>query len=368
MVVQSPFTLLREVVDPMLDGLGPSDSVKVDPILNLIGYDPVPEDIQTSKAGEIDLFEFISQPAIVVGQHRTYKAGTRDMAQGKAYLQFYTEEIWVDEDELERMRQNGSSGIITRSVSKQQVRNHRFYINRVLKYAINPWNGVTTSDDYNKNLIGMFMSSDTGTIGDPSDLNSTAGTPIDQTTLTKLSGAGQTLYNVERIWTDVVQGFSKVDYNTQDAFPWSKMYMGTHPNTYAILQTVKDLWNSTTGQKSPSTYMQEFEANGVTIVKSAHFYPDSAITAGGEGRLFFFTDPTINYLMMEKVSSLDAWSEWLRGKRETETKGELKISYDTRRSSEIGFRAQPYVFWSDADSYSFFKGLFVVRVTNYHTS
>lgn len=352
----------------MLAGKGPNDSVKVDPILALIGFDPVPEDIQTSKAGEIDLFELVSQPAIVVGQHRTYKASTRDIAQGKAYLQFYTEEIWVDEDELERMDQNGNNGIITRSVNKQRVRNHRYFINRVLKYAINPWNSVTTSKHYNKNMIGMFMSSAVGTIGNPSDLNATAGTPIDMTTSVKLKGAGQTQYNTERIWSDVIAGYAKVDFNTQDEFPWTQMYCGTHPNTFAILKTVKDLWNSTSGQKSQVSYMQEFEAMGVIFVKSAHFYPASAITAGGEGRLFFFTDPTINYLMMEKKAKLEAWSPWEKGKRDTEVKGETKISYDTRRSNEIGFRAQAYIFWTAADVYSFFKGLFVVRVTNYATS
>ncbi len=368
MVTQTPFTLLREVADPMLVGLGPNDNVKVDPILSLIGYESVPEDIQTSKAGEIDLFAFKSQPAIVVGQHRTYKAGNRDMDQGKAYLQFYTEQIYVDEDELERVMQNGNSGVIARNVRAQIVRNHRYYINRVLKYAINPWNGATTSADYNKNLIGMFMSSSAGTIGNPSDLNAVAGTPIDLTTTVKLKGAGQTLYNIERIMAEVEAGFAKVDYNSHDMFPWTKMYCGTHPNTYAILKTVKDLWNSTTGQKSQVSYLQEFEAMGITVVKSAHFYPDSSVSAAGEGRLFFFTDPQLNFKMLEKVSKLDAWSEWERGKRETEIKGNMKISYDKRRSSEIGFLPTAYHFWTAAATESYFKGLFVVRLTNYATS
>lgn len=364
MVTQSPFTLLREVADPMLVGLGPSDSVKANPILALIGYDPVPEDIQTSKAGEIDLFAFKSQPAIVVGQHRAYKAGNRDMDQGKAYLQFYTEQIWVDEDELERVMQNGNNGLITRSVSAQRIRNHRYYVNRVLKYAINPWEAVTTSTDYNKNLIGMFMSSDSGTIGDPSDLNATAATPIDMTATVILKGAAQTYYNIERIMSDVEAGFAKIDFNSHDEFPWSKMYCGTHPNTYAILKTVRDLFNST-GQKSEKFYMGDLEAMGVTVVKSAHFYSDSVVTENGEGRLFFFTDPQLNFKMLEKVSKLDAWSPWEKGKRDTEVKGVTKISYDTRRSSEIGFLATAYHFWTAAATESYFKGLFVVRITNF---
>jgi len=366
MVVQSPFTLLAQIADPMLAGKGPNDSVKVNPIMNLIGYEPISADIQTSKAGEIDLFEVVSQPAIVVGQHRMYKAGTRDIAQGKVYLQFYTEEIWVDEDELERMDQTGNTGVIATSVASQRIKNHRFYINRVLKYAINPWNGVTTSTDYNANLIGMFMSSSTGTIGNPSDLNATAGIPINQTALTILSGGSQTYHNVERIMADVEAGFAKVDFNDHEEFPWSQMYCGTHPNTYAKLKTVHDLYNSTNA-RSPVTYLNDFAAMGVILVKSAHFYPDSAVSTGGEGRLFFFTDPTFNFLMMEKVSKLDAWSPWDKGKRDTEIEGKTKISYDTRRSSEIGFRAQPYLFYTAADTYSFFKALFVVRVTNFTT-
>jgi len=367
MATQNPYTLLRESADPMLGALGPNDHVSVDPILGLIGYDPVPEQIQTSSAGEIDIFGFKSQPAIVVGQHRAYKAGNRGMDVGKAYLQFYTEQIWVDEDELERMEQNGDGSLIGRNVKAQRIRNHRYYINRVLKYAINPWEGVTTSTDYNANMIGMFMSSSTGTLTNPSDLNSTAGTPANLTSTAILSGGSQTYYNTERIMTSVIAGFAKVDYNSHDEFPWSKMYCGTHPNTYAILSTVKDLFNST-GTKNVIPYMQELEAMGITVVKSAHFYSTSAVTTGGEGRLFFFTDPLLNFKMMEKQSaSKDAWSPWVLGKRETEVEGVMKISYETHRSSEIGFLPQAYHFWTAASTESYFKALYVVRICNFTT-
>ena len=349
----------------MLIGLGPQDAVTVNPILALLGYDPVPEGIQTSSAGEIDLFEYTSQPAIVVGKHRAYKEGNRDLDTGKAYLQFYTEQIRVDEDELARVKQNGDTSIIGRSVKKQQVRNHRYFISQILKYAINPWNDVTTGTDYNANLIGMFMSSSTGSIGNPSDLNAVAGTPIDMTSTVKLKGS-QTYYNTERIMADVEAGFAKVDFISQDEFPWSEMYLGTHPNTYAILKVVKDLYNST-GQKNDVPYLQEFEAMGITVVKSAHFYPDSAVTTGGEGRLFFFTDPKVNFLMMEKKSEENNWTEWEKGQIKTETEGIMKISYEKHRSNEIGFRAQPYHMWTAAATESYFKGLFVVRVNNFTT-
>ncbi|MHA1277096.1 MAG: hypothetical protein ACTSQ8_07915 [Candidatus Helarchaeota archaeon] len=368
MTTASPFTRLREIVNPMISEFTPDERPSTDPLLSILGQEQV-VGIQTSTSGMIDLFAFKSQPAIIVGDRRAYKPGTKDMGSGRIKMKFFTEQIVITEDEYLRMVELGDASIIARNVKEQRIRNNRYLINQLQRWAVNRWKGAKTDADYDKDWVSLFHPSDAGTITDPSDLNSTAGTPLDLTSLS-FQGGQQTTNNLTQVLGEVFKLFKKVDYLTKDVFPWTKMYMGCHPLMAAILKGTTEILNSTTGQRSTESYYQLLTNQGITVVESVWFDDDFAAAEDGSTELVFFTDPELNFKMIVNVppEGADIWSPWKDGKQYDEKKGVNTVFYETHKSMEIGFYSTPYYIYTAAATASFFKAMCTIQVTGYNNS
>lgn len=358
-------TLLREQINPMVMAFSPDQRPDTDPFLSVLGKEVV-TGIQTDTAGRIDVFAFKSQPAIIVGDKRAYKPGTRDIGTGTIKLQYYTEQVVITEDELNRMQQLGNASLIQRNVEEQRRYNNLYLINQIQKYAVDPWAAVTTSTDYNKDLIGMFASSSTGTITDPADMNAAAGTPLDLSSVVKLQGSNQTANNITQIMGEVTKGFTKVDFNSKVLFPYSSIYVLVHPLLGAILRGTTELLNSTTGQRGDS-YANILRSMGVTIVESVWADSDYAAAEDGATQMKFFTDPQQNFKWLANVPAdgRDVWSPWTDQMEKDEASGVQSIYYESHKSMEMGFFATPYYIFSAAATATYLKALFVVTVTGY---
>jgi hypothetical protein len=358
-------TLLREQINPMVMAFSPDQRPDTDPFLSVLGKEVV-TGIQTDTAGRIDVFAFKSQPAIIVGDKRAYKPGTRDIGTGTIKLQYYTEQVIVTEDELKRMQENGSASLIGRNIDEQRRFNNLYLISQIQKYAVDPWGGVTTSTDYNKELIGMFASSSTGTLTDPADMNASAGTPLDLSTTVKLQGSNQTANNITAIMGEVTKGLKKIDFNSKIAFPYSKIYVVVHPLLAAILRGTTELLNSTTGQRGDS-YANILASMGVTLTESVWADSDYAAAEDGTTQMKFFTDPQQNFKWIANVppAGTDVWSPWTDQAEKDEASGNMSIYYESHKSMEMGFFATPYYIYSAAATATYLKALFVVTVTGY---
>lgn len=356
-------TLLREVVQPMIMNSLPDQRPSTDPFLSLLHKETV-EGIQTDTAGRVDIFSFNAQPAIVVGDRRMYKPGTRDLGSGTVKLQFLTEQIKISEDQLIRMRQTGQKGMIARSVDVQRRTNQLYLISQLHKYGVDPWGGITTSEDYNKEIIGMYASSSAGTMTDPSDFNDVAGTPKAYGTL-NLSGTAQTINNLHQIISDMKVGFKKIDFNSKIVFPYSKIYCLAHPIVAEILNSCYEILDATNKLRATITYSEMMTKQGVTIVESVWADSDYAKSTGNTSQLKFYTDPDWNYNWVINVPppGVEVWSPWERG--QDEVGGKTSYFYESHKSYEMGFYSTPYYFYTAAATASFFKALYVTTVTPY---
>lgn len=363
MATQSVFTMLKESVDPIIESIPEDDEIYNDPLLDLFDKENV-TGIQVPEDAQIDIFQFQSRPAVYFGNKWAYEASAKKMAQGKIYFHKGTLQIRITEDESDRIRQNGVNGIITRAVRNEYKSNIGYMKDQLRQAVLDPWGGVTTSEEYGKNQIGILASSNAGILGNPSDLNSTAGTPDDINATTNLSGTARTVNNVMRILNKVKVGMTKIDVLNRKQIPINQLYMGVHPLVMAILKSTKDLLNSTTNQEDTMTYYDRFIASGIIPIEWVGFDTDYAYTSTATSTICFFADPFNNFVLY-KIPPPDGegWSGW--DKDSTIAEGKKVISYEQHKKFEFGAQAQAYFINTSATAGSFFKAVYWLVITPY---
>lgn len=361
MATATIFTMLKEAIDPIIESIPEDDTIFNDEILDLFDKEDI-TGIQVPENGQIDVFQFQSRPAVVFANRWVYESSVRKMAQGKLYFHKGTLQIRVTEDEADRIKQNGVNGIITRAV-RNDYKNQIGYLRDQMRQAVlDPWSAVTTSGEYAKNQIGLLAPSSGGVLGNPSDLNSTAGTYDDISTTTNLSGTARTVNNVMRILNQVQVGMTKIDYINRMKIPINTLYMGVHPFVMSILKSTKDLLNSTTNQEDDMTYYKKFIQLGVIPLEWVGFDSDYAYTTTTESTVVFFADPFTNFVLYKiPPPEGEGWSEWKE--RENNDDGKMVLSYEQHKKFEFGGQAQAYWINTSATAGSFFKAVYWLRIT-----
>lgn len=370
----NPYTLLKETVNPILAQVLEDERIYDDPILSLFNFESLVGEggktVQTSTSGELELYQFKSLPAVVIGDVYQYQTGVKSMIQGKIKAKKFTIQVRISEDQRDRISKavmNGTMPLIEREL-RTEMRNSIAYLrSQVIKYVFDPWGGVTTGADYDSAFKGFFAISSTGTLSNPSDLNSSAGTAEDLSAVVSLYGSNQTLYNVDQIVNQVITNFTKIDAVTNLAVPYKQIYMGVHPKIMAILKTKKDLYNATTKQQSQRYYYEDFVAAGIIPVVHTFFDSSAAITEDGTTTLVFFADPQEDFIIYDiPPPEGDVWTDWFE---EHNVGGEYStISFE--RHKKLEFACQPQGYWvnTSATAGSVFKKVCHVKVTTYNNA
>jgi len=362
MTIASPFSLLKEHVNPMISGISPDMRPSEDPFIKVLGKEEI-SGFQQPEAGELDIYAYKSQPAVIVGDVLSYKPGTRQMGTGQIKFKKITQQLRITEDELVRIEQHGNGGIVKNSLEDQKIQNNLYFISQIQRWAINRWEGVTTDEEYDAKFKSLLHPSDGGTITEPSDLNATAGTPLDISATTIMMGTNQTANNIQRIMSRVRMGMTKIDFNTKMVLPISNLHVGVHPLFKAILDGTTEILNTTSGQRG-ATYSTMLGTQGVTIIESTFFDSDYAGAEDGDTQMTFFANPKINFkfLLVTMPSGMEAWSNWRDSKDKDEASGRETISYEIHKAMEFGFFARPYWVMTTASAGSFFSPKFIVTV------
>lgn len=365
MVTTNPFTLLKEQVDPMIETIREDMSpLANNPIIALLRRDTIK--MQVPESGILELYHFRSAPCVVIGDRWAYQASGKNMDVGKIKFKKYTIQVKLTEDEVDRIEQIGVDALVARGLRNQLKTNQAYLEDQLLKWIIDPWNSVTTSEEYDSLYLGLFAPSNAGTISNPSDLNATAGTALDKTAL-KFSGAGQTANNIQQLLSSVLPSMVKKDYNTHLQVPVNNLYLGVEPVVYSILKSTRDIMNSTTGQRDTQTYLQSLIASGINVIESVWFDQSYSYSTGNTSRLCFFSNPQENcYLYVIEPPNGQTWSEW---DKIHENMGEKNvILYEKHKKVEMGVNAQAYYVNTSATAGSYFKAMFFATITPYATS
>jgi hypothetical protein len=368
----NPFTLLKESVNPLVQQVLEDEDIFADPLLQLFDKDDMIGEngngIQTPESGEIEIYQFRSKPAVIIGDKWAYEAGTHTMIQGKIKAKKMTIEVRISEDEVDRWMKSVSGGgrptLIERGVKDEMKTSIAYLRQTLVQFIFDPWAGVTTSEHYDSSFRGFFATSSTGTLTSPSDLNSTAGTAEDISTTVKLSGSNQTAFNVDAILNKALTNFTKEDYLTKLLLPVGQIYMGVTPKVMAILKSKRDMYNTTTFQSSTNFYYQDFINVGIIPIVHTHFDPNASVAEDGTTTLVLFADPQSDFTLYNiPPPEGEAWSEW---DKETNVKDGIKTySYERHKKLEFACQARGYWFNISATAGSVFKKVCHIKVTTF---
>ena len=364
----SVYTILKEQVDPFLAAINEEVSAISSEFLDLFAHTPAP-DIQVPEGGQLDIYQVKSMPSINIGDKWQYQQGTRDLSQGKIKFKKMTISVRMDEDEKNRIEKLGEINTVIGKMIKAQQRDNFAYLQHIIeKWIGDPWSGATTDEDYDASFKGILMGSDVstgGTISQPADLNSTAGTAENNSAII-LSGSQKTANNIQAILADLMTGLIKVDAVTGKVYDWSKgpIYMLCHPQVLAILKAQKDLLNATTGELSKQSLYQDLVAAGVQPISyywanSAYALADPVTTT-----LVFVSDPK----QMFEILTIDppegeGWTDW---KEEIITEeGKTRYTYEKHKKIEFGVLCNSVFIRTSATAGYFFKPEYRMTVTAY---
>lgn len=362
----SPFTLLKESVNPIIEQFLENNPISSSPLISILDLQPI-KGIEVSEAGTLELYMFKSSPCVVIGDRYAYKTGVRDLEQGKIKFKKFTLQIKITEDEIERIKQKGLTSLIARNLRNEIKNSVGFLQTKIHKWIIDPWEGVTTDPNYDSSYVGLFAPSAAGTLSDPNDLNESAGTPKDLGTLINLTGSAQTQNNIERLTSAVFIGMTKIDKINEAELPIGQIYMGCHPYVEKVLKAVHDILNSTSGQRSERPYKELLADRGIIIVPSVSFDSDYVYTTTTTTRLCFFADPKNNFaFLLVTPAEGESWTDW---KEEHNTDGELMtISYEKHKKLEIGCLSQAYWVMNTATQGYMYSAKWFATVTPYEDS
>jgi hypothetical protein len=262
------------------------------------------------------------------------------------------------------MLANGISSITSRKVIDQAKTAIAQLRATLVKWVIDPWGGATTDENYDSLYLGAFALSSSGTISNPSDLGTSAGTGEDATAY-YFSGTAQVANTIPYIGNLIRQRFNKIDYVTSLYMSPKVIYWGVHPFFMNILKTNRDIRNSTTGQRSDNTMFEDLVKMDIIPVESPFFHSAYVYTSTTEHTSAVFADPKDNVLIY-RVPSLpegDGWSEWDKARATVGDK--TVINYEKHK--KLQFAVHPRAIWFNtaATAGSFFKMSFVLRATPY---
>jgi hypothetical protein len=364
MSIASPFTLLRESLNPIFENYSYDEQPSQDQLLSLFRMETI-EGVQQAESAWIDLYAYKSQPAIVIGDKLAYESGERDMETGRMKAKFYTEQVEIDETERKRIEQNAGrpTRIIERSVEDQLKRQNKYFIKKMRETAIL---GLTDSGNEDNEIIAMLGASSGGTLTDPSDMNATAGTAYTGTSLI-FSGSQQTANNVQQLVLAAKKGMTIIDTDTDDEIPIGQLYLGVDKASYAILSSNTEILNSTTGQRSEKTMLELFRSMGVIVIADQRF--DASHTGKTDpdtATWTFFADPGEDcHMFIVPDGRDDSWSDWDSYRRMVKDGTKSQIIYERHKNKEIGFWPQAY--WVNSDD-TYYKKVWRATVTTYDDS
>lgn len=358
--ISNPFTLLKESINPIVAEILEELKVSSHPLIQALDKQPV-KGIEVSEAGFMDLYQFKSSPCVVIGDRFAYKTGVRDLETGRIKFKKFTLQVKLTEDEMDRVESIGVTALIARNLKNEIKTSVKFLQSKIVKWIIDPFGGVKTDPNYDELYNGLFAVSAAGTLSNPSDLNTAAGTPEDLTAIA-LAGALQTANNIEALTSAVLIGMTKIDAITESEIPINTIYMGVHPYVMKVLTAKSDILNTTSQVRSGRTYKEDLIARGIIPIESVSFDPDYVYTDGTPTTIVFFADPMVNFSFLTVVPPKgEGWSAW---DKEKNTEGELTtISYEKHKKIEIGCLPQAYWVMTSSTAGSMFSVKWFATIT-----
>ncbi len=360
--IASPFTLLREVINPIMENVNIDEAPSQDPLLSLFNME-LYDGVQQPESATIDIFAYKSTPAIVIGDLIAYESGDREMETGRIKAKFYTEQVEITETEYKRILQNKGqpTRLIERGVEDQMKRQNRYFLKEMRNVAIN---GLTAGGNEDNEIILMLGGSDGGTLTDPQDMNATAGTAYTGTTLI-FSGSQQTANNVQQLVLAAKKGMNIIDTTTDDVIPITNLYLGMDTASYAIVSVNTEILNSTTGQRSEKTMLQLFAGMGVTVIKDQRF--DSTHTGKTDpdtATWTFFDNPQVNCFMFVVPDGMgeESWTDWDKYRKLNKDGVTSSLAFERHKSKELGFWPQAY--WVNSAA-TYYKAVWRATVTTF---
>lgn len=362
-LVANPFTLLREVINPIMENVDIDETPSNDPLLSLFNME-LYEGVQQPESAIIDVFAYKSNPAIVIGDLLAYESGERDMETGRIKAKFYTEQVEITETEYNRIlaNQRQPTRIIERSVEDQMKRQNRYFLKEMRNVAIN---GLTSGENEDNEVKIMLGAGTSGTLTDPYDMNATPGTAYTGTALI-FSGSQQTSNNVQQLVLAAKKGMTVIDTTTDDVIPITNLYLGMDKASYAIISSNTEILNDTTGQRSEKTMLQLFNDMGVTVVVDQRF--DSSHTGKTDpdtATWTFFDNPQVNCFMFVVPDGLgeeESWTNWDKYRKMNKDGTKSSLVFERHKHKEIGFWPQAY--WVQSAT-AYYKTIWRATVTTF---
>ena len=359
----NPFSFLEESIDPMIEAIAEEESPLNDPFLSSLNIDSVRGNIQIPAGGKIDIYQMSSSPAIWIGDAWGYQSGTRTLNVGELKLKKMTLQVRVSEDEMDRMKQLGADSLVGKEVANEIRRDVGLLKDTLAKYVIDPWGGVTTSTEYDSQYVGIFKGSNTGTLSDPSDLNSTAGTAD---TITGNWTGSQKTSNIMSTFASEV---ARVMYK-EDNFSGNRIDVSTNKHLLVhplVKQRFENDWqelNSTTGQLALDTYAVQLQKAGFTIVENRNVDTTYAGADGDTTTAIVYANPKRNFsILVNEPPQGTGWSAWKE--MPVTSAGLTVISYEKHKKIEFAVKSQGYLIFTSTTASSIFKNMARFTITPY---
>jgi len=360
MVTTNVFALLKDYVDPTFEKISDEMPLIGGPLLDVLGYELI-KGIKVPEAGIMEFWQPRSMPAIHIGDRWGYVQGGRTVDTGKIKFKKMTISVVLSEDELNRIEVDGQGSMIEKVLRRERKENVLYLRQELEKWCIDPWDAVTTSTDYDSLYAGLFKLSSTGTVTNPSDMNTTAGTAEDLSATVMLTGTSRTYNNVSRIAAQIQLDLKKIDFITKRETSFTNVYYMVNPLAKKIMDTNYDMLNATTQALSPLTYTQDLAKMGITVISSPHI----SYTYGSTNEMtgIAFADPNEWFEIYMVDNGSEGWSEWKE--KPNENNGITTYSYEKHRKIEFGVHAGSTYINSSATAGAYLKPVCHIKIEPY---
>jgi len=359
----NPLTLLRLQVDPLLKAVSSETPIIGGSLLSIMKKTLL-KGVNIPKSNILELEQPYSIPIASQGNSWVYRAMQSKYAQGKVKFEKFTLQSIIDEDDMDKLKALGESSLIGQMKASELKMGILFLQDQIARYASDPWGGVTTSVNYDANIIGLFASSAGGTMTNPSDMNATAGTP--KVFGLKMSGSNQDTRVIEKISAEVRKGMIVLDAKSSLQIPIGKLFVGVHPIMKAILDNTSDILDSTSGYRSPNTMTEDLAKRGITVIENVGFDPTYVGGEDDTGKMIFFADPSTDFEILGIVPKEgDGWTPWDPLKI---TVGDaMTISYEKHKKLQVAFRPMAWASFATAAATAptFFKKVWQSTVVGF---
>lgn len=338
MANQPYIQFLQENLNPLIRELDESRSILDDPFISQLRVEPI-DGGDVGEQGYIDLWQSVSKPSVYMGDQWMYTFGDSKEKVGRIKTTKITIAVNLTKSEYKKIRESGFVSSKIKKKLKDQMRTDIMYgIMQVKKRFFNAFD--TSSLYYDGDFVSPGKKSASDTLADPNDVNSNSALAL---TSIKWSGAQQSENNVQNFANQVKQTFVLIDSDTDIEIPVSTFTWIVSPEFYTILNSTKDILNSTTNQRSENTYITDLANAGITVIKdnqgASYTYSD-----GNTHTSMVYGDlPDAFQICPVKYKADDAddrWSEW----REIPIqKGDLwTYMYEKHRDIEFTFMQDAY--------------------------